>query len=595
MPSSSPKHCPDEGGFGSAGISKEAVRRQLERILSGTTFAGAGRMRRFLSFVVEETLAGRAERIKEYAIGLEVFDRPPAFDPRADPLVRVEARRLRAKLDSYYEREGRSDPIRIVLPKGGYVPRFEPGGPASAGRPAPGPETIAVLPFTNLGAGPDQEYFSDGLTEELIHALTKVEGLRVVAFSSALQLKGKPREIPQLGKRLHVARLVEGSVRRFGDRLRITVQVIDSATGYYVWSESYDRTCEDLLALQEEIAAAVASALRIRLRSPLPARRLDEKAIAAYNLYLKGRYLWNKRTYEGLQASIRYFEQAAALDSGSALPLAGLADAYTVSAQYGLSDPAEFMPKAKAAALRALELEPSQAEALCSLGFIRSVYDWAWEDAELHYRRAIELNPGYATARLWYGIDFLALLGRFDEARLQLEVAWQLDPLSLIGKETQGYILLLERRYPEAVSAYQALIEEEPEFYKGYSALGRALTEAGRYREAIDAYQHARRLAGDIPNILGALGQTYALAGEVRRARSLLAELHALAANRYVTATCFALIHLGLRDRTAALDWLERSAERRELPLAALGVHPAYDELRSEARFAALLARIGLR
>jgi tetratricopeptide (TPR) repeat protein len=392
-----------------------------------------------------------------------------------------------------------------------------------------------------------------------------------------------------------VARLLEGSVRRSGDHLRITVQLVDTTTGFYLWSETYDRHYQDLLALQQEIATAIAAVLRVRLAGQPVPKPLDVAAIAAYNLYLKGRYFWNKRTVEGLRTGIRCFEQAVALDPNCALAYAGLADACTVSAQYGLSDPAEFMPKAKASALRALEIVPSLAEAHCSLGYIRSLYDWEWDQAERHYLRAIDLNPGYVTAHLWYGIDFLVLRSRFEEASRQLEIAWQLDPLSFIGRETKGYLLLIQRRYPEAVTAHRAFVDDEPTYYKGYTSLGRALTQVGRYSEAIEAYERGRALAGDIPNILGALGQTYALAGQTPKARRLLAELHSLAERRYVTRTCFALIHLGLGEKQLALDWLEQSCQRRELPLANIGVHPVYDELRAEPRFLALLERIGLR
>ncbi|MCW5980784.1 MAG: tetratricopeptide repeat protein [Bryobacteraceae bacterium] len=553
-------------------------------------------MIRFLRFAVEEALAGRAGNLKEYAIGLAVFDRPPSYDPRIDPLVRVEARRLRDKLKTYYRTDGNADRLFIDFPKGSYAPQFRLRSDSDEPLQEATESTIAVLPFANLSPDPENEYFSDGLTEELIHALTKVEGLKVVAWSSALQLKDKSRDIYEIGRRLRVARVLEGSVRSAGDRLRITVQLIDTATGYYLWSETYDRRMQDLFAVQAEIAGAIGNLLATRLaasRKP-EAPRLSQTAIEAYNLYLKGRYLWNKRTAEGMRKSIEYFHQALERDGECALAYAGLADAYLILAHYGLQHPAELVPQGKAAAMKALELDPSLAEAHTSLGFIRSLYDWKWDEAERHYLRAIELNPGYATAHFWYSGDFLVNRGRFDEAFEELKVAMRLDPLSAIVKQSQGYLLFLSRRYQEATAALRQVLEEEPTFYKAHTALGRTLIHMGQYEQAIEALQKGRMFGGDVPSIFGALGQAHALAGNRQEARRILERLSEMARRTYVPCTCFALIHLGLGDRQAALDWLERSAALRELTLAVLGIHPAYDDLRSEPRFAAVLRTIGL-
>lgn len=578
------------------GVTSPQVRQHLEKILRSPVFVQSERMCRFLRFVVEETLRGRGDVLKEYTIGLEVFDRDSSYDPRTDPIVRVEARRLRSKLGRYYEADGRDDVLRVEFLKGTYAPRFATRTTEAAGETRPAGDTIAVLPFTNLSADPDNEYFSDGLTEELIHALTKVDGLRVAAWSSALQFKGPSRDVYEIGRRLKVGKVLEGSVRRSGERLRITVQLVDTETGHYLWSETYDRRMEDLFAIQDEISRSVVDLLRLRFlgRRSASLVRCTGKELEAYNLYLRGRYLWNKRTVEGLRKSLDCYHEALSGHPGCALAYAGLADSFVLLAHYGLESPAEFLPKARLAATRALEMDPALAEAHCSLGLIQSLYDWDWPAAERHYQHAIELSPGYATAHMWYGIDFLALLGRLDEAFAELDLARQLDPLSLIGRDTQCYILLFARRYEEAEAAYRRLIGDEPLYYRPYTTLGRVLTQMGRYAEAVEALTKGRSLGGDVPNILGALGQTYALAGNHEAAQRLLTELTRMARTQYVTCSCFALIHLGLRERQQALDWIERGCERRELTLGAMKMHPAYDDLRSEPRFAAILRRIGL-
>jgi TolB-like protein len=290
-----------------------------------------------------------------------------------------------------------------------------------ADRPAPGEEasTVAVLPFSNVGAGPEDAYFSDGLTEQLIHELTRVRGLRVLAWSSASKLRGREDDLQRAAREVGADHVLVGSVRRDGDRVRIAARLLQTATGYYLWSESYDRELEDLFAIQESIARAIAGTLErtlsARQRPPLSTQRVE-----AYDLYLRGRYLWNQRTKEGLEQGVECFGQALAADEGFALAHAGLADAYCLLAEYGIMEPRRAMPLARAAALRALELDPRSSEAHTSYAMIRSLHDWQWDEAEALYRRSIELNPGYATAHHWLAIDLLPQLGRFAEAQEEI-------------------------------------------------------------------------------------------------------------------------------------------------------------------------------
>jgi serine/threonine-protein kinase len=376
----------------------------------------------------------------------------------------------------------------------------------------------------------------------------------------------------------------------------VTVQLIDTASGAYLWSEAYDRKMEDLFAIQEEIARAIVSMLPVVLRDRpgAPPSRRGAHNREAHNLYLQGRFHWNKRTADGLELGTRFFEQAIKVDPEFAPAYAGLADSYTLFADYGLSSSAEMMPAAKAAARRALEIDPTLGEAHGSLGMIRSLYDWEWPEAEAHYRRAMELHPGYATARHWFAVDYLGVLGRFDEALEQIEVSMQLDPLSPIISEGKGYILMLARRYEEAVEQYRLTLEMDRYFYKGFTSMGRAYVHMGKYDEAIAMFEKGRSLAGDIPSILSALGQTYAMKGRSAEARRALEELIALSKRRHVHSICFALVHLGMGETAVALDHIEAACRNRELSLAGLKVHPAYDALRDEPRFRAVLRQVGL-
>jgi TolB-like protein len=579
-------------------IAPDAIRNQLVKILQSNLFAESQRMARFLRFAVEETLKGNARRLKEIVIGIEVFDRASGYDPRLDPIVRVEARRLRAKLRCYYENGGEHDPVIVDFPKGRYSPVFQlrsQGPPATA---ASSPETgaIAVLPFTNLDPEKGGDYFSDGLSEELIHALTRIQGLMVVAWTSAAQLRERQEDIGAVGQRLNVAHVLRGSVRRTGERLRIAAQLIATAGGHYVWSETYDRQARDVFAIQEEIAAAIAAALKLRLSNgkgehPVPRGQCD---LDVYQLCLKGRFHARERTSEGLKRSLVCFQQAIALDNASAAAYAGLADAYTLIADYGFSDGCECMVNARAAAKRALALDPGSAEAHASLGLILSLYDWSWLEAQAAFERALAINPGYAPAHHWYSVDHLAILGRHEEAAEHMEIALKIDPLSPIMQEGRAYLFTLGRRYDEAIEWCRKMLESDPSVYKGYTSMGRALLQKGMYKEAIETLQKGRSLAGDMPTILGAMGQAHGLLGNVAEARGLLRQLDAIAAIRPVPCTSFALVHLGLGEKDAALMWLERGVNRHQPPVAALKIHPAYDELRNEPRFHSLLARIGL-
>jgi len=555
-------------------------------------------MGRFLRMAVEWTLDGKGGDLKEYLLGVEVFDRDPAYDPRVDPIVRVEARRLRSKLKQYYDGDGRGDDIVIEFPKGSYAPLLRNRTQAAPAAPVAAPDvvTIAVLPFTNLSSTCEHEYFIDGLTEELIHALTKVSGMRVVAWNSAAQMRGRQQDVAAVREQLNVGTVLTGSVRIAESDLRVRVQLIDAGTGVYLWSETYDRKLQDVFAIQEEIARAIVRTLRVQLvgkQEGLLAPR-TRTSVTAYDWYLKGRYLWHRRTPDEMQHSIQCYQNALAADPNSALAYAGLADSYSLLVDYGLMRPAQGLPKAKAAAEKAIALDPLLAEPYVSLAYIEGLHQWEWGDAERLYLRAIALNPGYATAHHWLGTDHYASLGRFEEAEAEVEIAIQLDPLSSIILEGRSFLQMLRGHYEVAIEGYRELAQLDPTFYKAYTSMGRAFAQMGRYPEALENLERGRKMVGDVPNILAALGQVCGLSGDRERAHEFLAKLERQSTERYVPQASFAILNLGLGNRQKALDHLEMGCELRELAICFIKVHPVYDSLRSEPRFQALLRRLRL-
>jgi serine/threonine-protein kinase len=576
---------------------REAIRRQLEKVAAHSLFSRSERMARFLRLAVERALDGKGEQLKEYLIGVEVFDRSPSYDPRVDPIVRVEARRLRAKLKAYYEGDGRHDAVRFAFRPGSYAPEFRFSRDGSAAEGPGAAHGVAVLPFANLSANAEDSYFSDGLTEELIHALTKYSGMRVVAWNSATRLRGVEEDLGELRRQLNVAHVLTGSVRIAGSKLRVRAQFIDTATGVYVWSETFDRPMEDVFAIQEEIAQAIVRTLHVQLThgadSALAARA--RTSVRAYEFYLKGRYHLHRRAPDEIRRALQYFEAAVAADPQSAVALSGVADAYTLIGDYGLLPPSEALSKAKAAATSALAIDPELAEAYPSLATIRATYDWEWEEGEALYRRGMALNPGYATAHHWYASDWLSLMGRFDEALSELNFALDLDPLSSIIQENRALTYLMKRDYEEALRCCRQVLEFDPSFYKAYTSMGRAYSLMGDYSEALRMLEKGRAIAGDMTNILAATGEILARSGQPEAARAVMADLHRRAEAQYVPYTCFAIIHLGLGEREEALTWLERAVEQRALPLVATNAHPIYDDLRGDPRFEAVLRTMRFR
>jgi serine/threonine-protein kinase len=469
-----------------------------------------------------------------------------------------------------------------------------PARRASATQP-PGP-SIAVLPFTNQSPDPENEYFSDGMTDEIITALTKVRSLRVAARTSAFAFKGKQENVRTIGRLLNVANVLEGSVRRAGSRLRVSAQLVSAADGYELWSERFDRTLDDVFAMQDEIAKAIVDALKVKLLGSeshaLGERGTDDTE--AWELFQMGRFHWNKRTEAGLRRAIGYFERAIGKDPGYALAMAGLADCFAILGEYGLMPPSEAMPQAKENAARALILNPGLAEAHTTLGLVRAVYEWNWPGAEAAFRQALELAPRYATARQWYAVNYLVPNDRSDEALLEIERARRLDPLSLPICTTAGVIRYFAGRYDEAVEEYRRALDMDPGFAVSHFFMGQTLSQTGDLRGAVAALSRAVELSGGDSEMMAALAYAYARSGDAAGATALLDQLMARSRERYLSPVLLAEVHAGLGNPDQALAELERGAELRSSDLHWLGVDPVFAGLRGERRFAAVMKRLGL-
>ncbi len=459
---------------------------------------------------------------------------------------------------------------------------------------APLQPSIAVLPFSDLSSERDQEYFCAGLSEELISALARLEGLRVASRTSAFQYKDRAVDVRVIGQQLNVRTVLEGSVRKAGNRLRITVQLTDVDAGYGLWAGRYDREMEDIFAVQEEIAESIAATLRETFSIPMKgaAARSRTGSVESYHAYLRGRYFWNKRTEDDILKGIRCFNEAVESDPGFALPYAGLADSYVLLGLYGAAPPSEVMPRGREAAVRALELDRTLAEAHTSLGCISSLYDWNWAKARESFRRAIELAPGYATAHQWYAMDYLTPLRQFERAASELRIAQELDPLSLPVLCSIAIQRFYMRDYAAAIAQCRQALEVDPEFATARLFLGLSHVQQERYGEAISALQAAAALE-ESDEALADLGYAYARAGEVRQSRKILDQLVERAPKRYVSSALIAQVHAGLGEAGPALERLERACEERATELAWLQVRPFFDPLREDPRFVALLSRLG--
>jgi serine/threonine protein kinase/Flp pilus assembly protein TadD len=455
--------------------------------------------------------------------------------------------------------------------------------------------SIAVLPFADISPQKDQEYFCDGMTDDIITKLTKLQEVKVISRTSVMRYKNTGKDIREIGQELGVTTILEGSVQKSGDDIRVNAQLINVEDGFHLWAETYDRKLKNVFEIQSDLAENIAGALKARLTTK-EKHGLEKKPtedIEAYNIYLKGRYFWNLRTEKGFQKSLKYFQKAIEKDPTFALAYSGIADYFNLLGYYDLLPSREAFPKAKEAAEKALEMDETLAEAHTSLGWVKTIFGWDWPGAKRSFKRAIELNPGYATAHHWYGA-FLMAVGRFDESIAEVSRAQELDPASLALSGTMGAILWMARRYDDSIEELHKSIEFDPNFYVPHWYLAYPYLLKGLYDEAIAEAQKALELSDGRPILIGSLGHAYALSGRDAEARSVLSEIIELSKKIYVPPYGIALIYVGLDEKDKALELLEKAFEERDHWLYQLKVTPYLDSLRSDPRFKALLEKMGL-
>ncbi|MBI3649915.1 MAG: protein kinase [Acidobacteria bacterium] len=467
--------------------------------------------------------------------------------------------------------------------------------PTKRTRPRRSIDSLAILPFENVGQDADTEYLSDGITESIINNLSQLPKLKVMARSTVFRYKGKSVAPQQVGNELKVRAVLTGRVLQRGDTLVIKAELVDAADGSQLWGEPFNRKMADIFAVEEEISQEISAKLRLKL-SGEQKRKLTKRHTEnpeAYQEYLKGRYHWNKRTREGLLKGIEQFNKAIDLDPNYALAYAGLADSYNLIASYSSSPPSDAFPKARSAATRALSLDHTLTEAHISLAFVLFGYDWQYQEAEKEFKKALTLNPGYATGHLWYAL-FLVAMGRYDEAQATMHRALELDPLSLPINTNLGWLFYLGRRYDEAIKQLKKTLEMEPNYLLARRRLCQVYLQQERFAEADSEFQQALARAGEDLETLASQGYRYALSGQAEAAQQVLDELQSWSCQRYIPAYFFAKIFMGLGDKDQAFAYLHQALAERYGLLAYMKVEPEVDRLRDDPRFQELAQRVGL-
>jgi serine/threonine-protein kinase len=564
------------------------IREHLSELLSSSAFSHVGRMKRFLCYIVEETLAGRYENLTEYPIGVQVFDREPSFDPSKDPIVRVHARRLRFWLRCYYEEESRNGQIQIELPEASYTPVVRRLGASSLKRATAkalaNRNTITVLTFADCSPDRDRAYFCEGITEEIINALVTLGEVRVVVAPTGADV-GSTR----------AATIIGGSVCASGSELRITVHSIDTGSGSYTWSEKLDRTEGEDFLVQHEVARIVLERVKATLTSfPRELQSRRPTSASAYNLYLQGRHHCNQITATRLRRAVEFFETAIREDPQYAAAHAGLADAYSLLAMCAEFPPTEFLAKAAANAAWAVLLDENLADGHTALARIQATQDWDWHGAAHAHERAISLDPRSATAHHWYAVLSLLQLGRMDDALHEVLLAHSLDPVSPMIACDTARVLFYRREFEAAIEQCDRTIDRYPYFGRAFWMLGLIQEQVGELDEAGAAFQRAIRLVPNSMSLWGALGRLYAVCGKDTDAKSVVHQIEASPRQGYVSPFEPAMIHFALGDLDRGFEWLLKAKEERCVELIWVNVDPRFDKLRSDARFRAITNQMGL-
>jgi serine/threonine-protein kinase len=565
-------------------LGRDDIRAHLHRVMASAGFVGSESIRRLLEFTVEKTLAGESAEIKEYTLGLEVFGRKGSFDPRVDSIVRVQAWKLRERLLSYYESEGAQESIRIEYRKGSYVPHIAAAQPTAVTVP----RSIAVIPFADLGPGQDNAYLCDGITEELIFHLSRIEQLRVVSRTSCFALRGSTGDIRSLGEKLHADLIVEGTVRQAGDSVRITAQLIKTEDGYHLCSGRWDRPMTDLLAVQDEIASIIVKSLRPHLAATPPHLQPTQDP-EAYHLYLKGRHCWNQRTEHGFRRAIEYYEAATARDARFARAWSAMADTHFMMAAHHLDAPDACMRKARQAAVTALSFDPRLAAAHAAKGAVLMTFDHNPGAAEHEWKLALEIDPNYAYTWQQLAIFYnLLFLGDVEKALDAQRHAERLDPLAPAVACDFGFIFYWGRRYSEAIDACRRALDLHPSFARTFVPLARAHAALRHYDEAIEICLHGRPLfhgRAFLGQFLATLGYCYGRSGRPAEAEAVIEELRQMGREHYVSPYDIAMIQVGMGNHELAMESLRTAVEEHAFWVIVLPVEPLFDPIRGERRF----------
>jgi TolB-like protein/lipoprotein NlpI len=575
-------------------VPETAVREQLARIVDSPKFIPSARLCRFLTHVVNRTLCGDLDRLKEFSIAMEVFDRSSKYDPNVDAIVRVEARRLRAKLKEYYEGPGKNDPVLIGLRPGSYVPIFrwldaQPQCSSQEMRTvAQAGASVAVLPFVNMSPEPEQDYFCEGISEEIINRLTRIAGLKVIARSSAFQFKGMSVDIREVGRRLDADVIIEGSVRKAGEKLRITVQAVQAETGHDLWSEVFRRELKDVFAIQEEIAQSAAGLLRVHL--PVARARVHPSVgdLQAYTRYLRARFLIHQQSPETLRAALEQLRELTQLFPDYALAYSGMAMASSFLSLFGVVSGRDVYPEIKANAERGYALDPHSGEACTILGGIRGWFEHHWDETFKLYERALELQPGYAPAHFFLGMALLCQRN-IPAAETALRRSTELDPLSASDCARLAYLHYVKGDHRSAAEHLERSFELDRDYPEALLYKGLLHFQEQDYDATVECLHRTRS-----PLEMGLLAAAYARQGNRPQAEKCIQELRRLAASQYITPLAEALAAIGLKNFDLAFQCLDEAVDHRTNFVNLLAVEPFFQPLRTDHRFTRLLKRLNL-
>lgn len=595
MPPNSPPLEPPANLAGEP-VPSAAIREQLSRIVNGPTFVSSARLCRFLTHIVNRTIEGDRDNLKEFSIAIEVFDRTSEYDPNIDAIVRVEARRLRAKLKAYYEEgPGAADSVLIALRPGSYVPMFrwldakqpvqEEGRHLAA---QPGRTSIAVLPFVNMSPEPEQDYFCDGITEEIINALTHIPGLNVIARTSAFQFKSMSIDIREVGQRLAANLVIEGSVRKAGDQLRITAQAIQTESGHHLWSETFRREMKGVFAIQEEIAQSIADLLRLHVPAARPLVRASSHNLRAYTRYLRARFLLYQQSPETLRAALQEFRELIREYPDYALGYSGIAAANAFLSLFGVVPGREVYPEAKATAERGYSLDPESGETCTVLAGIRATFEHRWDEAERLCERALKLQPGHASAHMVRGMAFLCQ-GEIAGAEASLRRSTELDPLSAPDRARLAYLHYVKGESEAANEHLQLCFERDRDYPEARLYLGLLHFRNQDYDAVIESMSQSR-----LPLDIGLRAAAYARQNSMSRAKQCVDNLAQLSSTQYITPLAQAFTAIGMEDYNLAFQYLERAIDDKTNFVNMLGIEPFFEPVRNDRRFTKLLKKVNV-